>query len=146
MDERDTDDRRNFSWRTVTLGFLRSRRKASRRYVEGPPVFSDSHHPWLMFLAISTMLLSGLDAFFTLQLLDRGFYEANPFMGLMLGHGVFAFSVSKMLLTGLGVLMLVYMARHRFMNRFRSGLVLTTMFSFYACRVCYEFGWLIRDL
>jgi len=139
-------DRRAFGWRTVALGFLRSRRKLTRRLSELQPVYTDWHHPWLFFLAVGTMLLSSMDAFFTLQLLDRGFYEANPLMAVLMGHGTLVFSVSKMLLTGFGVLTLVYLSRHRFLNRFRTGLILTSAFSFYACLVCYEFVWLIHEL
>ena len=145
-DKRDALERRAFGWRTVAHGFLRSRRRNTRRILEGQPVYSDWHHPWLFFLAVGTMLFSSIDAFLTLQLLDRGFYEANPVMAGMMGHGTLTFSVAKMMLTGFGVLTLVFLSRHRFLNRFRTGLVLTSIFSFYACLVCYEFVWLIRDL
>lgn len=145
-DKRDLAERRSFGWRTVAAGFLRSRRRTTRRELEGQPLYTDWHHPWLFFLAVGTMLLSSVDAFLTLQLLDRGFYEANPVMAGMMGHGTLVFAAAKMMLTGFGILTLVFLARHRFMNRFRTGLVLTTIFSFYACLVCYEFVWLIRDL
>jgi hypothetical protein len=145
-DSRRQVDRRAFDWRTVTFGFLRSRRKGTRRLTEVRPVYTDWHHPWLFFLAVGTMLLSSVDAFFTLQLLDRGFYEANPLMAEIMGHGTLLFAVSKMLMTGIGVLTLVYLSRHRFLNRFRTGLILTSTFSFYACLICYEFVWLIREL
>ncbi len=145
-DKRDAQERRAFGWRTVAHGFLRSRRRATRRLLESQPVYSDWHHPWLFFLAVGTMLLSSIDAFLTLQLLDRGFYEANPVMAGMMGHGTLTFSVAKMMLTGFGVLTLVFLSRHRFLNRVRTGLALTLIFSFYACLVCYEFVWLIHDL
>jgi hypothetical protein len=146
IEKRDARERRSFGWRTVISGFLRSRRRETRRALEGPSVFSDWHHPWLFFLSVGIMLFSSIDAFFTLQLLDRGFYEANPVMAGIMGHGTLAFAIAKMLLTGLGVLTLVYLSRHRFLNRFRTGLILTSVFSFYACLVCYEFVWLIRGL
>ncbi len=92
------------------------------------------------------MLLSCADAFFTLRLLERGFYEANPIMAAAIAEGVQFFAVWKMLLTGLGVLSLVYLSRSRFLNRMRTGLFLTAFFSFYACLVCYEFLWLIREI
>jgi hypothetical protein len=145
-DKRDPHERRSFGWRTVANGFLRSRRRATRRVLEGQPVYSDWHHPWLFFLAVGIMLFSSIDAFLTLQLLDRGFYEANPVMAGVIGHGTLAFSVAKMFLTGFGVLTLVFLSRHRFLNRFRTGLALTSVFSFYACLVCYEFVWLVREL
>lgn len=132
-------DRREFSWRTVCYGFLRSRRRDKRRFEEAEPVFTDWHHPWLFFLAIGIMLMSGLDAFFTLQLIDRGAVEINPVMDAVIGHGTLVFAVSKMLMTGIGILALVFLSRLKFMNRVRTGMILTFFFSFYAVLICYEF-------
>lgn len=140
---RREDDRRNLSWRTVVHGFARSRRRQGRRCDEDEPVFTDWHHPWLFFLAVSTMLLSCLDAFLTLQLLDRGAYEANPIMASALGGSVLTFTSSKMAMTGLGILALVFLARSRFMNQVRTGVFLTGIFSMYACLVCYELVYLM---
>jgi hypothetical protein len=130
----------------VAFGFLRSRRRGARRLEDFQTIYSDWHHPWLFFLSVGTMLMSSVDAFLTLQLLDRGFYEANPVMAAIMGHGTLTFAACKMLLTGFGILTLVYLSRHRFLNRFPTGMTLTLIFSFYACLVCYEFVWLIRDL
>ena len=143
-ESRDIADRREFGWRTVIFGFLRSRRREHRRAAEGEPVFIDWHHPWLFFLAVGTMLLSCLDAFFTLRLLDRGAIEVNPVMALAISHGTFAFTASKMLMTGLGILMLVFLSRSKLFNRVRTGLFLTLFFSIYACVVCYQFVLLLR--
>ena len=145
-DSRLDPDRREFSWRTVVYGFLRSRRRDSRRDSESNPMFVDWHHPWLFFLATGIMFMSGLDAFFTLQLLDRGAIEVNPVMALMIGQGTLAFASSKMVLTGVCVLALVFLSRSRFLNRFRTGLILTAFFSFYAVLICYEFVFLIQQL
>jgi len=145
LDEnRDSDDRREFSWRTVFFGFLRSRRRDTRRGSEDAPLYTDWHHPWLFFLATGTMLLSCMDAFFTLQLLDRGAIEMNPAMAVMIGQGTLAFAATKMLLTGLGILILVFLSQTRMFNLMRTGLVLTVFFIFYACLVCYEFIYLLN--
>ncbi len=145
-DSREIDDRRRFSWRTVLFGFLRSRRRAHRRLADDEPLFTDWHHPWLFFLATGIMLLSSIDAFFTLRLLDRGASEINPFMAAVMGEGTLAFAVSKMLLTGLGILVLVFLSRSRLFNRLRTGIALTVVFSFYCCLVCYEFVLLISQM
>ncbi|MDH3352361.1 MAG: DUF5658 family protein [Gammaproteobacteria bacterium] len=145
-DQRALDERRNFTWRTVFFGFMRSRRHNHRREIDADVHFIDWHHPWLFFLAVGTMLMSCLDAFMTLQLLERGMYEANPVMAALLGHGTTAFAVSKMFMTGASLLLLVYVAKARFLNRFRTGLFLTGIFSLYACLVCYEFVHLLRDM
>ena len=145
-DDRDLEDRRRFSWKTVMYGFLRSRRRAHRRDTDAEPLFTDWHHPWLFFLATGIMLLSSLDAFFTLQLLGRGATEINPVMAAAMGEGTLAFAVGKMLLTGFGILTLVFLSRSRLFNRLRTGLALTVFFSFYCCLVCYEFVLLIGQM
>ena len=127
------------SWRTVVYGFLLSRRRDRRRAGELDPVFTDWHHPWLFFLATGIMVMSCLDAFLTLQLIERGAYEANPVMAAVMAQGTTSFTVTKFLLTGVGILLLVFLARVMFFNRMRTGLILTGFFSFYAMLICYEF-------
>ncbi len=145
-DKRDADDRRTVTWRTVFFGFTRSRRRSLRREMDGDVVFLDWHHPWLFFLAVGTMLLSCADAFMTLQLLQRGMIEANPVMAIVLGHGTTTFMVSKMLMTGISILVLVFVAKAKFLNRLRTGVILTVFFSSYACLTCYEFVQLMAQL
>ena len=146
LDNRICADRRTLGWRTVMYGFLRSRRRVHRREDEEEIRFLDWHHPWLFFLAVGTMLLSCLDAFMTLQLIDRGMVEINPVMAAVIGHGTAMFAASKLFLTGIGVLTLVYLAKAHFLNRFRTGMFLTVIFSFYACLVCYEFVFLLHTI
>ena len=129
--------RRQFGWRTVMYGFLRSRRRRPRRHGDDV-LFLDWHHPWLFFLSVGTMILSAVDAFITIELLNRGMFEANPAMAWVLQYGTNAFAASKLSLTGLGILTLVYLGKARFLDRVRAGLFLTAFFSGYACLVCYE--------
>lgn len=145
-DTRVSVERRSFGWRTVIFGFTLSRRHDHRRSVDNDVIFLDKHHPWLFFLAVGTMLLSCVDAFLTLQLLERGMIEANPMMLKALGYGVSFFISTKLLLTALGIFVLVFLAKAHFLNRFRTGLFLTVFFSAYACLVCYELVNLFRLL
>jgi hypothetical protein len=144
INDRTDSDRRDLSWRTLIFGYLRSRRRTTRRASEGMPIYTDYHHPWLFFLATSIMMMSCFDAILTLQLLDRGAIEINPFMAAVINQGTLTFVATKMLLTSLGILALVFLARARFMRRFRTGLILTFLFSAYAILVCYEFVFLIQ--
>jgi Domain of unknown function (DUF5658) len=144
--DRTDSDRRDLLWRTIIFGYLRSRRRTTRRVSEGVPIFTDYHHPWLFFLATGIMILSCFDAFLTLQLIDRGAIEINPFMAVVIDQGTLTFAATKMLLTSFGILALVFLARARFMRRFRTGLFLTFLFSSYAILVCYEFIFLIQQI
>ena len=145
-DKRAEAERREFTWRTVLFGFLRSRRHAHRRVVDDDVIFLDWHHPWLFFLATGTMLLSCADAFLTLQLIDLGMIEVNPVMSAVMEQGTVLFTSTKLAMTGFGILVLVFLAKSRFLNRFRTGAFLTIFFSFYACLVCYELVSLLRML
>lgn len=146
IDCRIADDRREFTWRTVFFGFTRSRRRDKRRDHEAEPVFTDSHHPWIFFLATGIMLMSATDAFLTLELMQHDAYEANPVMAAVMDRGHASFAVSKMLLTAFGTLALVFLARAMFFNRLRTGLILTAFFSLYAVLICYEFVTLMNRL
>ena len=113
-DKRGEDSRREFSWRTVFYGFIRSRRRANRRTADDEIVFLDWHHPWLFFLAIGTMLLSCADAFLTLQLMNVGMVEANPFMQAVMAQSTLLFTSTKLAMTAFGILVLVFLAKSRF--------------------------------
>ena len=146
FDKRQGDDRRNFSWRTVVYGFTLSRRRVLRREDDAEILFLDWHHPWLFFLSVGTMILSCLDAFMTLRLLEHGMIEANPIMASLLGRGAGIFAATKIMMTGTSILILVFLAKSKFLNRVRTGLILTFFFTCYACLVCYEFVHLMRVL
>jgi len=143
-EQREDEDRRTFSWRTVTYGFTLSRRHTHRRSADDEVIFLDWHHPWLFFLATGTMLLSCADAFLTLLLLERGMIEANPIMNVVMTQGTAVFTSTKLAMTAFGIFVLVFLAKVRFLNRMRTGLFLTTFFTFYACLVCYELVNLLR--
>ena len=143
-EQRADAERRRFSWRTVAYGFTLSRRREHRRAVDDEVIFLDWHHPWLFFLATGTMLLSCADAFLTLLLIERGMIEANPVMNAVMAHGTAVFTSTKLAMTAFGIFVLVFLAKASFLNRFRTGLFLTTFFSFYACLVCYELVNLFR--
>ncbi len=144
--DRTDSERRDLSWRTLIFGYLRSRRRTTRRVSEGVPIFTDYHHPWLFFLATGIMVLSCFDAFLTLQLLDRGAIEINPVKAAVNNQSTHNYALTKMLLTIIGIHEHVVLARATFMRRFRTGLILTFFFSGYSILVCYEFVFLIQQI
>lgn len=143
-DERRLHDRRNDSWRTVFYGFLKSRRRSSRREIEGKELYSDWHHPWLFFLGVGIMLMSVADAFLTLRLLANGAFEANPVMRGLIDWNTAGFVSLKLLMTGLALLTLVYASRYRLFGRFRVGVIITLFFCMYMTLICYELMGLIE--
>lgn len=137
--ERREADRRHFDWRTVLYGFVLSRRRNPRRAGDRRHPFTDWHHPWLLFLGIGVMMMSATDAFLTLRLLERGAVEANPFMRVLIDTDIQWFVGIKLILTGLGLMLLVYTSRVLLFRRIRVGLLITGFFCGYACLICYEY-------
>lgn len=139
LERRSSRNRRTSTWRTVFYGFMRSNRRVLRRAEDANSLFIDWHHPWLFFLSLGIMIMSCVDAFMTLQLIERGMVEINPVMAMALGGGAATFAVSKVLLTGISILILVYLAKTLLLNILRTGVLLTFFFSVYCCLVCYQF-------
>lgn len=104
----------------------------------------DWHEPYLLFLSVMILLLSVADAFLTLTLIMGGAEEANPLLAFILRERPELFAVVKMGLTGLGVLVLVAVARSRLFQVMRAGIVLQGIFVAYVALIAYEW-WLLRS-
>lgn len=143
------DRRRGVDRRRLTLGsFLRGgitpRRRGGRRAGEQHlPI--DWHEPYLLFLALTILLLSVADAFLTITLMMGGAQEANPFLAFVLRDHPKLFAVVKMALTGAGVVVLVAVARSRVFRVMRVGAVLQGFFVAYVALIAYEW-WLLHAL
>ena len=105
-------DRRALTLRTLLASGFSPRRRDGRRAGEHElPV--DFHDSYLLMLAIAMLVLSVADAFLTVALLSDGAEEANPVLAFVLDEQPRLFAAVKMALTGLGVVLLVAMARAR---------------------------------
>ena len=144
IERRDVGDRRQFTLWTIIQGSLTPRRRAGRRDDEHEGLI-DWHEPDLLFLALTIVLLSVTDAFFTLTLLTNGAVEANPILAYILDNFPGYFAVLKMTLTGIGVLVLVALARARVFKIVRVRTVLQGFFAGYVLLVGYEL-WLLRGI
>ncbi len=86
----------------VSRFLLRGRRRGGRRGQEDRHTYVDRPGPLMVAGFAALVLLSLLDAWFTLDLLRRGATEANPVMAYALTLGDRAFLVIKMVVTVLG--------------------------------------------
>jgi hypothetical protein len=137
-------DRRRLSLGSFLRGGVTPRRRGGRRAGEHHlPI--DWHEPYLLFLALTILLLSVADAFLTLTLIVSGAREANPFLAFVLRDHPELFAVVKMGLTGAGVVVLVAVARSRLFRIMRAGFVLQGLFVAYVALIAYEW-WLLRAL
>ena len=119
-ERRAIPDRRRHSWRTLTYsGFEgRGRRRYARR--NGCDCYLDWYDPKLMFTGIAVLVLSGLDARFSLMLLERGAHEANYFMARLMETSDELFVVVKLAVTTFAILFLLMHAHFR-IHRIISG-------------------------
>ncbi len=87
--------------------FSPGRRRGFRRAGEERNAYVDRPSGRVAAWAIAIVLLSALDAMLTLAHVRSGGAEAMPTMRFALGFGEVAFAMSKMLITGAGVVFLV---------------------------------------
>lgn len=143
-ERRKSGERRAVTLWTFLRGTLSPRRRGGRRAGESDlPV--DFHEPWLLVLAIAMLLLSVVDAFLTVTLMNDGAAEANPVLAFVLDEHPRLFAVVKMALTGLSVVVLVAVARMRVFKLVPARLFLQGLVAGYLALVCYEL-WLARGL
>jgi len=115
-----------------------------RRDGDAHPAGVDWHDAHWLAVAIGVVLLSFVDALFTLSLLRHGAEEANPAMApLVLGTGR-SFAIWKLGLTITGVVTLVVLARARLFGVLSAGLLLYLVLAGYVVLVIYEWRLLLR--
>lgn len=135
-------ERRERHWFGLLRGHSMRRRQDPRRSSEHHVAAVDWHRPHWLAVGLLILVLSIIDAFATLTLLDRGAEEINPVMAPLVkgsGHG---FAWLKLSLTIFGVVVLTALARIRLFGRFRVGTLLYLVLAIYVLLVSYE-SWLL---
>ena len=101
-------DRRTNNKSRLKYLLVNGRRVDSRRDEDNGKAIIFDRYNQNLFLAITTiLLLSILDAFLTLIVIQRGATELNPVMAYFLELGTPTFIVAKYILTSIGVLILL---------------------------------------
>ena len=137
-DRRQTGDRRARGWHAFMYGNFRPRRKLMRRDVDEHLLLLDWYEPRLLYLTLGVMLLSCVDALFTLNLLNHGATEANIVMASALGHGMDWFLACKISLTGFSLVVLVSVVRRRLFRSYSVEHLLQFFFATYLLVIVYE--------
>ena len=138
------EDRRALTLRTLFASGFAPRRRTGRRASDHElPV--DFHDPRLLVPVIAMLLLSITDAFLTLRLMNGGAYEANPLLAFVLREHPRLFATVKMGLTGVGVTLLVVLARARVFKVVRASAFLYGLAAAYLGLIVYE-AWLMTRL
>ena len=102
----------------------------------------DWHAAHLLAVSIGILLLSVADAFLTVTLLAGGAVEVNPIMAAVVYQSVALFAAVKMAMTGIGVMLMVMLARYRLMRVLRVDVVMYALLIGYLVLLNYEFGML----
>ncbi len=142
VERRRFPDRRRLTFRTFLRSGVTPRRRGGRRRGECDGVV-DWHEPDLLLLALTILLLSITDAFFTVTLLANGATEINPLLAYVLQRFPGYFPIFKLTLTGVGVVVLVAMARARVFRVVRVKTVLQLILAGYVALIAYE-AWMLN--
>jgi hypothetical protein len=144
-ERRQRADRRHRALWSVFYGsFNPRRRRPARRMSDSRFHPIDWYSAHLLAVSVGILLLSAADAFLTGILLVHGADEVNPFMAVLAYHNVAVFAALKMAMTGAGIVVMVFLARYRFMRLVRVELVLYAVLLVYAWLIGYEI-WMLRS-
>jgi Domain of unknown function (DUF5658) len=143
-ERRERADRRRRVWWSVVYGsFNPRRRRPARRRNDSRFHPVDWYSAHLLAVSLGILLLSAADAFLTAILLLHGADEVNPVMAVLVYRSVATFAAFKMAMTGISIVMMVFLARYRFMRVLRVELVLYAVLTVYAWLIGYEI-WMLR--
>ncbi len=143
-ERRERADRRRQAWWSVLYGsFNPRRRRPARRLGDSRFHPVDWYSAHLLAVSVGILLLSAVDAFMTTILLLHGADEMNPIMAVLVYRGVATFAALKMAMTGAGIVMMVFLARYRFMRMIRVEIVLYAVLTVYAWLIGYEI-WMLN--
>jgi hypothetical protein len=137
-DRRVSFERRRRHWYGLWVGTVLRRRREPRRDDEHHLAVVDWHHPQWLIVAMLIVMLSVTDAFFTLELINRGATEINPLMAPLVAGSGHGFAFWKLSLTISGVLVLTALSRLRLFGTVPVGAVLYLILLGYATLVAYE--------
>jgi uncharacterized protein DUF5658 len=144
QDRRHRIDRRRRPWWSVLYGSFNPRRRSPARRLDDSSFHSlDWHSSHLLAVAIGILLLCMADAFMTVVLLQGGAHEVNPIMAGLIYRSVALFAAFKMGLTSAGTVLMVFLARYRFLRVLRVEWVLYAVLVAYASLITYEF-WMLK--
>jgi hypothetical protein len=138
-DRRYRPDRRQRLWWSLLYGsFNPRRRRPSRRLDESRFQSLDWHAAHLLAVSLGILILNVADAFLTIALISGGAIEVNPVMAVFVSGSVVVFVTLKMAVTGTSVVLMVFLARYRFMRLVRVDFVLYVIFVAYVALIVYE--------
>lgn len=131
-------DRRRQTLAAVFHGGIHPRRRHNRRAADDQHFVVDYCDAGLVMVGLAIVIMSCMDAFFTLNLLTLGADEVNFFMRVLIESDARTFLIVKLFATGCGVVFLTATARYRLAGRVQVRHILEGLCAVYACLIIWE--------
>jgi hypothetical protein len=142
-DRRMRPDRRQRLWWSLVYGSFRPRRRRLERRTNDARFHpTDWHAAHLWGVSVAILILSVADAFLTVTLMSGGAIEVNPIMAALIGQSVGVFAGLKIAMTGVSVMLMVFLARYRFMRVLRVEVLLYGVLVTYLFLIGHEMSML----
>ncbi|MEE4185110.1 MAG: DUF5658 family protein [Gammaproteobacteria bacterium] len=138
MERRFTVDRRQQTVSSIIRGTWYQRRVSNRRREDDQTYLVDVYDMGLIMVSLAVVLMSCVDAFFTLNLLTLGAVELNVFMDVLLSSDERTFLYVKLAATSVGVVFLTAMSRYRVFGVVPVRRLLEGLCAIYACLIIWE--------
>ena len=143
--ERGQHDRRTFHMRSLFHSLYKRRRRNLRRTADRHKEhYVDLHEPKLLITGVAILVMSCMDAWFTLLLLQHGAEEINPLMRLLIEIDTGLFIKTKIAITAFYVIFII--AHKNFWllkNKIRVHALMSITFAMYFIVINYQIGLLI---
>ncbi len=107
IDDQRCGDRRTTSWETWHGALFKTRRRQSRRDGDHFNQYLDWHGHTALLATLAIILLCFADAFLTTVLLGKGAIEVNVLMDWLIRKDIHVFTIVKMAVTGVALLILL---------------------------------------
>ena len=105
--EQRRDDRRRTGVNTLLGALFQQRRRLIRRGDDKINTYIDWYDHWQLATTLTLILLCSADAFLTIILLDHGAVELNVLMAWLIDKDIQIFTLVKLSMTGLALIILV---------------------------------------
>lgn len=140
QEARHSMDRRQTPTSIWAAFFPGGRRTKNRRASEHDRQYFVDRFPMrTMVVIVVLLLLSLLDGFITIHLLDSGAEEINPVMKYLIDRGLVPFLLGKFVLTAAGIpLLLIFKNHYLFRTRFRVGYLMPIFVGLYVILITYQ--------
>jgi hypothetical protein len=136
--ERRGQDRRRFSLQSLFGALFTLRRRQPRRKDDHLNSYIDWYEPWPLVASVVIILLSSLDAFLTLILLNHGAVELNVLMNWLIKMDIRTFAAVKLSVTGLALVILVLHFNFHIHNVLPVRYLMYALMPIYALLIAHE--------